>query len=149
MFRLKLFLFFIFFSFGSATMLSAANPDKIILERQDNFKDIKDTFKALGNSFKNKAPLEKSLAIAKDLHSYAIKSATLFPASSKTPQSVESDALPIIWEDSNDFKKKSDSFVDAVNGLVSSLEDGDNMEIVELTQKIGANCKACHKVYRN
>jgi len=67
---------------------------------------------------------------------------TLFPAGS----GEDSDALPAIWEDPDDFAERLDAFKTAAAGLDAAVKSGDG--VGPAFQKLGQACKGCHDNYR-
>ncbi|MET0067156.1 MAG: cytochrome c [Candidatus Thiodiazotropha sp.] len=69
-----------------------------------------------------------------------------FPTDS---ESDESDALPDIWLDFDDFKSKYQDLREAAKALNSAVAGGDKDAIGAALKKTGGTCKACHKKYKN
>ena len=58
----------------------------------------------------------------------------------------ETEALPAIWENPEDFAERLAAFSEAANGLRAAAETGD--DVAAATQKLGQACKGCHDNYR-
>lgn len=67
---------------------------------------------------------------------------TLFPPGS----GGETDALPAIWENPEDFAERLEAFKEAGAGLRAAAETGGDVRAA--TQKLGQACKGCHDSYR-
>lgn len=79
------------------------------------------------------------------LVSLAAELSSVFPAGSDT---VESEALPSIWERPDDFAAAVANFRAAVDGLGEAAA-GDDMVVVEAAfREVGKACKACHEDFR-
>lgn len=68
---------------------------------------------------------------------------TLFPAGSGGD---DTDALPAIWENPEDFAERLDAFKEAGAGLRAAVESGGN--VMAAAQQLGQACKGCHDSYR-
>ena len=66
---------------------------------------------------------------------------TLFPAGSEG-----GDALPAIWENSDDFAEHIAAFEEAANDLKAAAAGGDG--VGPAVQKLGQACMGCHDSYR-
>ena len=83
-----------------------------------------------------------------ELHADAIAdladiSSTLFPAGSEG-----GDALPAIWENTEDFQSKIEAFSTAAADFSSAAGSGDTAAIGGGLMKLGQACKGCHDDYR-
>ena len=67
---------------------------------------------------------------------------SLFPAGS----GEDTDALPAIWENPEDFAAKLTAFEDAATNLAAAVAAGDG--IGPAAQQMGQACKGCHDDYR-
>ena len=67
---------------------------------------------------------------------------SLFPAGSGD----DTDALPAIWENPDDFAAKLAAFEDAAANLAAAVAAGD--AIGPAAQQLGQACKGCHDDYR-
>ena len=68
---------------------------------------------------------------------------TLFPPGSG---GGDTEALPAIWENPEDFAEQLDAFKEAGAGLRAAAETGGDVRAA--TQKLGQACKGCHDSYR-
>lgn len=66
----------------------------------------------------------------------------LFPAGS----GADTDALPAIWENPDDFAAKLAAFEDAATNLAAAVAAGD--AIGPVARQLGQACKGCHDDYR-
>ena len=69
----------------------------------------------------------------------------LFPAGSAVD---ESEALPAIWEQPEDFQKAVDTAVNATAAFEEAVAGGDKAAIGAAFRDVGAACKGCHDKFR-
>ncbi len=60
---------------------------------------------------------------------------------------LDTEALPTVWEDFDDFSEKMDGFAEAAKALEASGGKGKD-EMVAGFRKLGGACRACHDDYR-
>ena len=62
----------------------------------------------------------------------------------------KSEALPAIWEKSDEFEEAVTKFVDAANGMAKAAEagSGDMSAIGPAMKALGQSCKGCHDNFR-
>ena len=70
---------------------------------------------------------------------------THFPPDSKTGNDTE--ASPAIWENMDDFTARADKLAADANALLADLPS-DQAAVGKAMQTLGANCGACHEIYR-
>lgn len=117
-----------------------------IKQRQDVLKSFGAAMKAPGGMMKGDAPfdLAKVQASLKTLSEGAARLPTLFPDDSKTGGDTQ--ALPVIWEKKADFEggwKKLEA-----EAKVAATAITDEASFKTEWPKVGANCGACHRVFR-
>lgn len=71
--------------------------------------------------------------------------ANAFPAGSAGEGSR---ALPLIWEDRNDFMDKVTALQNATVRLVTVTRSGDSAAMGDALQAVQGTCGSCHNVYR-
>ena len=69
----------------------------------------------------------------------------LFPAGSAVD---ESEALPAIWDQPEEFKKAVDTAVNATAAFKEAVSGGDKSAIGAAFRDVGAACKGCHDKFR-
>ena len=69
----------------------------------------------------------------------------VFPEGSGVHQS---EALPAIWEQPDEFKEAVENFVKAAKGIATAAEGGDMSEIGPAMKSLGQACKGCHDNFR-
>lgn len=99
---------------------------------------------ALSDILRGKVSHEDHLSIhAAALASLAEITPTLFPPGSGDG---ETEALPAIWENPEDFAERLDAFKEAGAGLRAAAETGG--DVMAATRQLGQACKGCHDSYR-
>ncbi|MFV0301582.1 MAG: c-type cytochrome [Paracoccus sp. (in: a-proteobacteria)] len=71
----------------------------------------------------------------------------LFIPGTSLDDGVETEALPAIWQNSEDFTAKFAAFGEAAAGAGAAVGGGQDA-IGPVLQKLGGACKACHDDYR-
>jgi len=69
----------------------------------------------------------------------------LFPAGSNVEGS---EALPLIWEDTEEFSKAIEQLVATTNAFVEAAESGDQERVGQAFREMGGSCKGCHDKFR-
>lgn len=69
-------------------------------------------------------------------------------ATETTGFSVETEALPKLWENMDDFVAKSNDLVEAARALQAVVVTGDENAYRKAIGQVGATCKACHDAYK-
>jgi cytochrome c556 len=62
--------------------------------------------------------------------------------------SVESDALPKLWDNKDDFLSKANDLTIAAKALQVAAETGDETKYRAAIGKVSSTCKACHDSYK-
>ncbi|WP_232962529.1 c-type cytochrome [Paracoccus tegillarcae] len=79
------------------------------------------------------------------LTGYAVPA--LFIEGTSTDDGVETEALPAIWENSEDFASKFSGLQEAAAGAGAAVAGGQE-SIGPVLQQLGGACKDCHDDYR-
>ncbi|MET0004684.1 MAG: cytochrome c [Candidatus Thiodiazotropha sp.] len=105
--------------------------------------------KAMSNMMKGKIPFDQKVFAhhAKDLASAS--GLNLLPGFPEDSESEESDALPEIWMEFDDFEAKYQKLAEAARGLSETEVNGDKASLGRALETTGKACKACHKKYKN
>ncbi|MCU7805537.1 MAG: cytochrome c [Candidatus Thiodiazotropha sp. (ex Lucinoma borealis)] len=105
--------------------------------------------KAMGSMMKGEVPFDqKAFALhASDLAGTA--TLNLLPGFPEDSESDESDALPEIWMEFDDFEKKYQNLGRLTKALSEVAASGDKTALSKALEKTGKACKACHKKYKN
>ena len=137
---------------GSAVVAHASSQDDTIKQRQQAMKDIGAQMKVIKDYLGGNGSAEDVAAGAAKINA-AIKSAGgLFPANTAPGASgvtVETEALPTIWEDPEGFAKAV-AVLEAESAKLEEVAASDDPEAIGA--QFGAmaknGCGGCHKTYR-
>ena len=82
---------------------------------------------------------------AQGLENGASELATLFAAGSNVE---DSDALPVIWEEPDEFAAAIDKLIVATQKFTDAAESGDMAAISAAFRDVGGSCRGCHDKFR-
>lgn len=71
-----------------------------------------------------------------------------FASMDTRPYSVETGALPIVWDRFDEFQQKTDALIEGANTFADIAARGNQQEIMGAVRAFGANCGGCHDVFR-
>ena len=129
------------FSFPAYSELSV---EEIIKGRQsilsDNYKTAK-RVAALSNDIEFEAAIELMNQMSENFETLL----DYFPENSK--EGFDTEALPAIWENKDEFNALMQKASDDMKQLASIIEDSDDIES-SLNNLMWRNCKACHSKFR-
>jgi cytochrome c556 len=127
----------------------AAKPADVIKARQDNFKVIGKSFKAINDELR-KPSQDVALiqANAKAIGDAAKKVGGHFPKGSGPEAGVKTDALPEIWSKPADFKAALAKLGAGSAKLQAAAKTGDVGAIKAAIPAIGGSCKSCHDQFK-
>lgn len=116
-----------------------------VMARMDAMSSIGAQVKVLGQMAKGEKPFDKQAAqkAAAQIAKHASDTPALFKANESDPKS---EAKPEIWENFQDFTKKSEDLADIAGELSNSLST--KGDLTSALRRLGANCKSCHTDYR-
>jgi cytochrome c556 len=72
----------------------------------------------------------------------------LFAARDTRSFSVETEALPIIWERMEEFREKAANLETAANTFAQTARDGDRNATIAAVRAFGGACGNCHEAFR-
>ena len=137
---------------GDAAGAEAATSEfaDIVEARQQNLKDLGGSFKAISDQLRSGNPdvaaiqeaTETALGIANE------DFVAWFPAGSGAESGLETDALPTIWSEADDFAAAHERLKGAAAELNDAALAGDPALIAEKFQATGGACKNCHDNFR-
>ena len=62
---------------------------------------------------------------------------------------LETEALPVIWEEFEEFEQRANNLAEAVNNLATVAAGGDQAETIRTAASIGRTyCGGCHEMFR-
>ena len=132
-------------AFGTAALAHSGVKNGDVMARMMVMSTIGDQMKVLGSLAKGQAAFDAAAANAA-LIEVAAQSAQIAPMFETRADDPKSEALPIIWEQWEDFTKlaiASETTAEALAGTITSEKD-----LGPALGQIGGTCKACHSKYR-
>jgi cytochrome c556 len=133
--------------FGPA--LLAATVSSQIEARQANFKQIGRANKALNDELKKSAPsmsVIRTNALA--LEKASLRVAQNLPKGSGKESGVKTAALPTIWSQPAEYKKRAANFQNAAKVLRLSAASGNIAKVRSGMAAVGPTCKGCHDTFK-
>ena len=134
-------LFFLSFSFPAYSELSV---EEIIKGRKALFSKNYSTAKKVQN-LASKGDFEKAKSLMLEMSENYKILIDYFPENTK--EGFKTEALPIIWEDKENFNNLMTKASTDMIELTKIIEDSDDLRGT-LQKFMWANCKACHSKYR-
>ena len=116
-----------------------------VMARMHAMKDMGAEVKALVAFIEGKQAFdaERVQARVNRLAEDVARTGALFKGADEDPKS---EALPVIWEDFADFEARAEAVETFLRAEAAGLQSVDDLG--PFVQKLGAQCKACHRVYR-
>ena len=137
-------LFFIFILFYSFSAFSEQTVEEIIKERQSIFSKNYKTAKRV-NSLASNGSLDEAKILMIEMSDNYKRLLDLFPENSKT--GFETEALPSIWENKDEFNllmtKASSNMIE----LTSAINVAEDVKAT-LGKYMWSSCKSCHSKFR-
>jgi cytochrome c556 len=137
-------LFFIFILFYTFSAFSEQTAEEIIKERQSIFSKNYKTAKRI-NSLASNGSLDEAKILMIEMSDNYKRLLDLFPENSKT--GFETEALPSIWENKDEFNllmtKASSNMIE----LTSVIDGADDVKAT-LGKYMWSSCKSCHSKFR-
>jgi cytochrome c556 len=137
-------LFFIFILFYSFSALSEQTVEEIIKERQSIFSKNYKTAKRV-NSLASNGSLDEAKILMIEMSDNYKRLIDLFSENSKT--GFETEALPSIWENKDEFNllmtKASSNMIE----LTSAIDGAEDVKAT-LGKYMWNSCKSCHSKFR-
>ena len=142
-FKLIFFIFVILsFSFPANSELSV---EETIKGRKALFSKNYSTAKKV-QTFSSKGDFNKAKQLMLEMSENYKSLIEYFPENTK--EGFKTEALPIIWEDKENFNNLMNKASSDMIELIKVIEDSDDIRGT-LTKLMWNNCKACHSKYRN
>lgn len=129
--------------------ISAADAEAILKVRHDNFEEMGDAFKPIGDTLKSGAPdmaliLTNAQVIAANLQNIPDH----FPAGTAREDGYDTEALAVIWEKPDEFSALTDKAIAAGAALVTAAQGGELSAVQSAVGALGNTCKDCHDTFR-
>ena len=123
---------------------SELSVEEIIKERKALFSKNYSTAKKV-QTFASKGDFEKAKSLMLEMSQNYKILIDYFPDNTK--EGFKTEALPIIWEDKENFNNLMSKASSDMIELTKVIEDSDDIKGT-LAQLMWSNCKACHSKYR-
>ena len=123
-----------------------APQGEISQNRTTAFKSFMPSFSSMGKVVKGDEPYVPD-AFKATAAQFAQEARAPFEYFQNDPQG-NGDALPAVWAQPDDFKRKESEFFAAVDELNAQSQNGRLEGITTAYNNVGASCKSCHDVYR-
>lgn len=130
---------------ASAAFAHQGVQNAAVKARMDSMSAISQGLKVLGAMAKGEAAFDATTAraAAADIARHAAETPALFAAPETDPKS---EALPVIWDQFDDFTAQSQALESIARGLSTSLSAP--QDLGPALAALGASCKSCHEAYR-
>ncbi|SFQ75747.1 c-type cytochrome [Donghicola eburneus] len=136
---------FALIAFGTAALAHGGVKDKDVMARMEVMKAIGDQVKVIGTMAKGERAFDADAANAA-LAELAVHSAQIAPLFETPAQDPKSEALPIIWEQWDDFAALAMDTEQTASALAGTITT--EVDLRPALGRIGGTCKACHSTYR-
>ena len=137
-------LFFIFILFYSFSAFSEQTVEEIIKERKSIFSKNYKTAKRV-QGFASNGDIDEAKKLMIEMSNNYKRLLDLFPENSK--EGFETEALPSIWENKDEFNllmtKASSNMIE----LTSTVDEAEDMKAT-LKKYMWSSCKSCHSKFR-
>lgn len=121
----------------------------VIDERQTNFEEIGDAFKAIRGQRDNETPdFALIAASAETIKANAAKIAGHFPEGTGMEDGFDTEALATIWQSPDDFAAAADNLATKGATLAEAASAGDVEAVAAAVKELGGTCKTCHDTFR-
>lgn len=133
-------------SVTTLTVTPASSDETVIKYRQATYKAIGGHMGSLAAIVKREVPFTEDIgAHARAINDLAQISGHVFPEGSDKGANTE--ALPVIWEKPDEFKKTLVAFQEAAANL-AQVAESDPSNIAPAVGELGKTCKSCHDNFR-
>jgi len=128
---------------------SAQDPATIAKTRHDHFKEISKANKGIRDELMKAAPDVTLIQTnAKTIDALAAQVPTWFPPGTGHDVVPKSDALPVIWQKPDEFKKDAAGLASAAHAMDVAAQSGRVDEIKAAVPALGEACKTCHTTFK-
>lgn len=131
--------------------LAHSGATGIVKKRMDAMSEMGDRSKQVADMFKGKVPFDKQVVekAASDFVKHGSEMIDLFPDTKASRTGSSTEALPVIWENWDDFGALVEKFVDGSKMLQVTLAETDDPKALRVAFfKATKSCSSCHKQFR-
>ncbi len=127
----------------------AQDPVSIAKARHDHYKEIGKASKAIREEMMKPAPdVAVIQAAAKTIDALAPQVPSWFPPGTGHDVVSKSEALPVIWQKPDEFKKDAAGFATAAHNFDLAAQSGKLDAIHTAFPALGGACKTCHETFK-
>jgi cytochrome c556 len=122
----------------------------IVKERMDGMMAMGKALATVADMFKGKTSYTpaKVAASADIVAGHALEMKKLFPDTKASRQGKGTEALPLVWQNLEEFMALADQLADDATQLKRLAETGSQQDVRAAFGKVAKNCSACHRDYR-
>ena len=142
--KIKILITAIIFSFSFSQMSFAQSVEEIIKGRKAMFSENYQTAKKISILLKSNK-IEEAKPLMKKMSENYKKLLDYFPDNTK--EGFNTEALPSIWENKDEFNALMQKASDDMIKLASAIETADNLAAAQ-KKLMWSNCSACHDRFR-
>lgn len=133
---------------GPAAAQDAGKPEDLVKYRQNVMSALGGHAGAIAKIVKGQVDADHVLQHARAIAAIAPTLDDIWWENSGYDAYKKTDALPKIWENTDDFEAKIDQFQTAAQAFVTAAETGERGRIIQGFKQLGDACGACHDSYR-
>lgn len=135
---------FVVYMFAIVISFVAVADEDQVEYRQEVMSAIGGTMGAIGKILKQEVNRPDDIApLAAALAELATTAQNVFPEGSEG-----GDALPEIWEESEDFAERLTALKEATSTFRETAKSGDMAQIGSAVREVGQSCRGCHMRFR-
>lgn len=131
---------------GSALAQPAADPARVVAERQEGLKRMGGNMEAIKAVTDARGDTRAVAARAADIHAWFSAFPARFPAGTEAVGGTK--ARPAVWSDRAGFERLNANAVAAAEALARTAATGDAAATGAALGEMAGTCSACHRVNR-
>ena len=123
----------------------------VVKERMDAMTDMGDISKAIADMFKGKREFDRNSIVdaAERFIEHGTQMNELFPDTEESRTGSQTEALPRIWSDGDEFLNSVNEFVELSESLKATAESSEDPSVLRKAFfRTTKGCSACHKRFR-
>lgn len=130
----------------STALPAAADDEAVFKYREGVMASARGHLMSMGAILRGRVHFENFAIHARGMRDIAGVMPNVFPEGSGDV--ADSEALPAVWDNPEDFKAAMDAFVKAANDIAAAAESGEMSEIGPAMGALGQSCKGCHDDFK-
>lgn len=133
----------------AAGVAYAQDPVAIAKARHDHYRQIGKASKAVREELMKSSPdLAVIQAAARTMDTLAPQLPSWFPPGTGRDVVPKSEALPVIWQKTDEFKRDAAGFAAAAHDFDAAAQSGKLEAVRAAFPTLGKTCKTCHDVFK-